>query len=89
MTDASIIDIALRTMMVALELSAPILATSLVIGFVISVFQSMTQIQEVTLAFVPKVIGVGVALLLCGNWMLHTMITFTVNLYEQLPALLR
>jgi len=89
MTDASIIDIALRTMMVALELSAPFLATSLVIGFVISVFQSMTQIQEVTLAFVPKVIGVGIALLLCGNWMLHTMITFTTNLYEQLPAMLR
>ncbi|MDQ2756713.1 MAG: flagellar biosynthetic protein FliQ [Actinomycetota bacterium] len=89
MTDASIIDIALRTMMVALELSAPILATSLVIGFTVSVFQSMTQIQEVTLAFVPKVIGVGIALLLCGNWMLHTMITFTVSLYEQLPAMLR
>jgi flagellar biosynthesis protein FliQ len=89
MTDASIIDIALRTMMVALELSAPVLATSLVIGFVISVFQSMTQIQEVTLAFVPKVIGVGVALLICGNWMLHTMITFTTNLYESLPAMLR
>ncbi|MEO3935425.1 flagellar biosynthesis protein FliQ [Dermatophilaceae bacterium Soc4.6] len=89
MTDATIIDIALRTMMVALELSAPVLATALVIGFVVSVFQSMTQIQEFTLAFVPKVIGVGVALLVCGNWMLHTMISFTVSLFEQLPAMLR
>jgi len=88
MTDATIIDIAMRTMMVALKLSAPILVTSLVIGFVVSLFQSMTQIQEFTLAFVPKLVGVGLALLLCGNWMLHTLITFTVDLFEGLPAML-
>ena len=63
MTDTAIIEIALQTMMVALKLSAPILVTSLVIGFAISLFQSMTQIQEFTLSFVPKLIGVGVALL--------------------------
>ncbi len=88
MTDATVIDIAMRTMMVALKLSAPILVTSLVIGFTVSVFQSMTQIQEFTLAFVPKLIGVGVALLVCGNWMLHTLIQFTVELFESLPAML-
>lgn len=88
MTDASIIDIATMTMTVALKLSAPILATALVIGFAVSVFQSMTQIQEFTLAFVPKVIGVGVALLVTGNWMLHTMITFTTELYAKIPSLL-
>lgn len=88
MTDTTIIEIAMRTMMVALKLSAPILVTSLVIGFTISLFQSMTQIQEFTLAFVPKLVGVGVALLICGNWMLHTLITFTVDLYEGLPAML-
>lgn len=88
MTDASIIDIASMTMQVALKLSAPILATALVIGFAVSVFQSMTQIQEVTLAFVPKVIGVGIALLVCGNWMLHTMITFTQELYAKIPGML-
>ena len=88
MTDSALIDIAMRTMMVALKLSAPILVTSLVIGFVVSLFQSMTQIQEFTLAFVPKLIGVGLALLFCGNWMLHTLITFTVDLFESLPGLL-
>ena len=88
MTDTVIIEIALRTMVVALKLSAPILATSLVIGFAISLFQSMTQIQEFTLAFVPKLIGVGVALLVCGNWMLHTLITFTLDLFEMLPSML-
>eukprot|EP01032_Pedospumella_encystans_P034308 gene34308-38776_t len=53
----------MQTMMVALKLSAPVLTTALVIGFVVSLFQSMTQIQEFTLAFVPKLVGVGIALL--------------------------
>jgi flagellar biosynthetic protein FliQ len=88
MTDTTLIEIAMRTMMVALKLSAPILVTSLVIGFLISMLQSMTQIQEVTLAFVPKLVGVGIALLICGNWMLHTLMTFTVDLFEQIPSLL-
>ena len=60
MTDSDVIEIALQTMVVALKLCAPILVPALVIGFVISLFQSMTQIQEFTLAFVPKLIGVGV-----------------------------
>jgi flagellar biosynthetic protein FliQ len=88
LTDTAIIGLALKTMLVAFKLSAPILVTSLVIGFTISLFQSMTQIQEVTLSFVPKVIGVGIALLLCGNWMLHTMVTFTQRLFESIPSLL-
>jgi flagellar biosynthesis protein FliQ len=88
MTDTAIVAIALQTMMVALKLSAPILVTSLVIGFAISLFQSMTQIQEFTLSFVPKLVGVGVALLVSGNWMLHTMIDFTNDLFESLPGLL-
>ncbi|MFL6060796.1 MAG: flagellar biosynthesis protein FliQ [Marmoricola sp.] len=88
MTDTTIIQIALQTMLVALKLSAPILVTSLVIGFAISLFQSMTQIQEFTLSFVPKVIGVGIALLVCGNWMLHTLVDFTTGLFDQIPNLL-
>jgi flagellar biosynthesis protein FliQ len=88
MTDTAIIEIALQTMLVALKLSAPILVTSLVIGFAVSLFQSVTQIQEVTLSFVPKVIGVGIALLICGNWMMHTLVTFTQDLFAGLPAML-
>jgi flagellar biosynthetic protein FliQ len=87
-SDTVIIELALRTMLVALKLSAPILLTSLVIGFTVSLFQSMTQIQEVTLAFVPKLIGVGLALLLCGNWMLHTLVTFTTDLFASVPSML-
>lgn len=88
MTDTTVIEIALQTMLVALKLSAPILLTALVIGFAVSLFQSMTQIQEFTLAFVPKLIGVGVALLISGNWMLHTLVNFTLDLFEALPSML-
>ncbi len=88
MTDTTVINIALQTMVVALKLSAPILVTSLVIGFTISLFQSMTQIQEFTLAFVPKLVGVGIALLLSGGWMLQTLVDFTRDLFELVPTLL-
>jgi flagellar biosynthetic protein FliQ len=75
-------------MLVSAELAAPALVTALVIGFAVSLFQSATQIQEFTLAFVPKVVGVGIALLLCGHWMLDTMLTFTRQLFESIPQLL-
>jgi flagellar biosynthetic protein FliQ len=88
MTDSTVLDIALQTMLVSLKLSLPILLPALVIGFVISLIQSMTQIQEFTLAFVPKLIGVGLALLISGNWMLHTLIAFTQDLFERIPTLL-
>jgi flagellar biosynthesis protein FliQ len=88
MTDTDVVAIGLQAMIVASKLCAPILLTALAIGFVISLFQSVTQIQEVTLSFVPKLIGVGVVLLVSGNWMLGTMVTFTEELFAQLPQLL-
>ena len=88
MTDTDIIDIAMQTMMVSLKLSAPILVTALAVGFLVSLFQSMTQIQEFTLAFVPKVVAVGGAIVISGNWMLHTLVTFTEQLFERIPSLL-
>ena len=87
-TDSDVIDIALQTMIVALKLCAPLLIPALVIGFVISLFQSMTQIQEFTLAFVPKLIGIGITLLISGNWMLHTLIDYTNDLFARIPGLL-
>jgi flagellar biosynthesis protein FliQ len=88
MTDTTIIEIATQAMIVALKLSAPLLLTALCVGFVISLFQSMTQIQEFTLAFVPKVVAVGVALVVSGNWMLHTMVSYTEQLWTHIPDLL-
>jgi flagellar biosynthetic protein FliQ len=87
MTDTDVIHLGMQVMMVAAKLAAPALVTALVIGFAVSLFQSATQIQEFTLAFVPKAIGVAIALLVCGHWMLTTLITFTTQLFNSIPQL--
>lgn len=88
MTDTQIIHLGYQAMLVAAKLAAPTLVTALVIGFAVSLFQSATQIQEFTLAFVPKAVGCAVALLLCGHWMLNTLISFTRELFQNIPNLL-
>ncbi|GAB1690565.1 flagellar biosynthetic protein FliQ [Krasilnikovia sp. M28-CT-15] len=88
MTDAMIVELAMQALTIATKMAAPILLTALLIGFAISLFQSVTQIQEATLSFVPKAAGVGVALLVSGNWMLHEMMTYTTQLFDKVPQLL-
>ncbi len=88
MTDTDVIHLSMQVMLVAAKLAAPALVTALVIGFAVSLFQSATQIQEFTLAFVPKAIGVAVALLICGHWMLTTLVTFTTELFDSIPKLM-
>ena len=88
MTDTQITGLALQAMTIAGKMAAPVLLTALLIGFAISLFQSVTQIQEATLSFVPKAIGVGAAILFSGNWMLHEMVTYTTQLFEKVPSLL-
>jgi flagellar biosynthetic protein FliQ len=84
----SVLDIALQGLLVAAKLSAPVLITALVVGFAISLLQSITQIQEVTLSFVPKAIAVGVALLIAGHWMISEIVSFTHRMFEMIPSLL-
>jgi flagellar biosynthesis protein FliQ len=67
--------------------SAPMLILSLLVGLVISVFQAATSIQEFTLTFVPKIIAVAVVTVLTLPWMMETMVSFTVNLFNQIPGL--
>ncbi|MGQ7350663.1 flagellar biosynthesis protein FliQ [Quadrisphaera oryzae] len=86
--DAAVIDIAVQAMVVAAKLSAPMLLVALSIGFTVSLFQSVTQIQEPTLSFVPKAVGVAVVLVVAGNWMLAEMNDFTTQLFDRIPALL-
>jgi flagellar biosynthesis protein FliQ len=88
MTDNQVVEIGLHAMILTGKLGAPILLTALLIGFSVSLFQSATQIQEVTLSFVPKAVGVAVALLVCGNWMLRELVSFTSALYDRIPQLL-
>ncbi len=72
-----------------LLLSAPVLICALVVGLIVSVFQAVTQINEATLTFVPKIIAVAVVLLIAGPWMLDLMTKFTVNLYENIAFYVR
>jgi flagellar biosynthetic protein FliQ len=88
MSDADVTQIAAQTMMVAAKVAAPILLTALLVGFLISLFQAATQIQEPTLSFVPKMIAVSVALLITGNWTLSQLVDFTHQLFAMLPHLL-
>jgi flagellar biosynthetic protein FliQ len=88
MSDADVTELAVQTMTMAAKVSAPILLTALLVGFLISLFQAATQIQEQTLSFVPKMIAVAIALLVTGNWVLNEMVSFTQSLFDMLPRLL-
>lgn len=89
MTDSDVVNLALQAMVLGGKLAAPVLVVSLAIGFAVSLLQAVTQVQEVTLSFVPKLVGVAVVLLLAGNWMLHESVDFTRELFAMLPRLLR
>ncbi len=89
MTDANVIALAQDALMTTLLVSAPILIVSLGIGVIISVFQAMTQINEVTLTFVPKILGVFAVAALLGPWMIGTMVNYTTRLFALLPVLAR
>jgi flagellar biosynthetic protein FliQ len=87
MTDTTVIEIAVRMMTVSGELAAPMLLTALVIGLAVSLIQSITSIQEMTLTFVPKMAGVALAIVLCGHWMLSTLVGFTDQHFAMIPQL--
>jgi len=83
-----VLDIGLDTMIMAAKLAAPLLITALVVGFAVSLIQSITQVQEITLSFVPKAVAVAVALLLAGHWMISELVAFTTGLFDRIPELL-
>lgn len=89
MDDAVIAHLAQDALVTALLLSAPVLLVSLAIGLVISVLQAMTQVNEVTLTFVPKILGVFAVVGLFGPWMVHTMVEYTHELFVTLPFLVQ
>jgi flagellar biosynthesis protein FliQ len=89
MTEAYVISLAQNALVLSLLLAAPILLTSLVIGVIISLFQAATQINEATLTFIPKIIGVSLVLMLLGSWMAQQILAFTANLFRSLPTLPR
>jgi flagellar biosynthetic protein FliQ len=78
-----------RALEITLLLCAPMLMTALVVGLLISVVQALTQINEVTLSFVPKILAVFAALAIAGPWLISTMLTYTVTLFNSLPSMVR
>jgi flagellar biosynthetic protein FliQ len=81
MTPESVMTMAHQAMVVALLLSAPLLLVALVVGLVISVFQAATQINEMTLSFIPKLLAVVITLVIAGPWMLTTMLDYMRSLF--------
>lgn len=84
-----VIQIANQALYLVIKTAAPILLVSLVIGLIVSIFQTVTSIQEQTLTFVPKIIGVFLALMLLGGWMLDNMSGFMVELWSDFSAYIR
>lgn len=78
-----VMDLCRRGMEVALLVSLPVLAVALFLGLLISVFQAVTQVQEMTLTFVPKLIGMAIVVSLMGGWMLATLVGFVHACFEQ------
>ncbi len=87
MTEQLVLDIALETIMVTMKVAAPALLATLVIGLVVSIFQAATQINEQNLTFIPKVIAMGAAIVICGPWILRLLMSFTVNMFHRIPQI--
>ena len=81
-SESAVLDIARDAIYTIIITSAPLLLVSLIIGLIVSIFQTVTSIQEQTLTFVPKILGVFVTILICGSWMLNNMSSFIERLWS-------
>ena len=88
MTPESIMTMGQQALFTALLVSAPLLLAALAIGLVVSVFQAMTQINEMTLSFIPKLLAMAAVLALTGPWMLRTLVEYTRGLIESIPGMI-
>ncbi|WP_104201967.1 flagellar biosynthesis protein FliQ [Billgrantia saliphila] len=88
MTPETVMAIAYQGMRVTLFLAAPLLITALLTGLIVSLFQAATQINEMTLSFIPKILGVFTVLVLAGPWLLKLITDFTRNLITGIPGML-
>jgi flagellar biosynthesis protein FliQ len=89
MTPEFVVSFAQEAIKITILVSMPMLALGLVVGLAISIFQAVTQIQEMTLTFVPKILIVLIALLFFANWMLEQLMHFTINVIHQIPYYIR
>ncbi len=89
MDTAIVIDIAREALWLIIICSAPLLLVSLVVGLVISIFQTITSIQEQTLTFVPKILSIFITLILCGGWIMDNVVSFMTRLFESFATYVR
>jgi flagellar biosynthetic protein FliQ len=87
MTTQYVLGLGREAVMLTLMVSAPMLGFGLLVGLVVSVFQAATQIQEMTLTFIPKIVAVALALLLFLPWILNKLVGFTSSLFNSIPML--
>ena len=88
MTPDTVIQLAQESLKVTALVAAPMLLTALGVGLIISVLQAATQVQEMTLSFIPKLVATVIALMVAGTWMLRLLTDFTERLYQSIPALI-
>jgi len=88
MTPESVILIGQEAIKITVLMSAPILGSALAVGLLVGMFQAATQIQEMTLSFIPKLAMIAAMLLFAGTWMIHLVVDFTQRLFENIPALI-
>jgi flagellar biosynthetic protein FliQ len=89
MTELFALEIGRNALMMIVMLSAPMMVAALVVGLLISVFQALTQINEQTMTFVPKILAVFAALVVTGPWLLNSLVTYTAGMFTMLPSMVR
>ena len=82
-----VVNLAMQAMELAMKVGLPLLLVGLVIGLLVSVLQAVTQIQEQTLSFIPKILAIGLVILVAGPWMLNELLRYTYELYSAIPRL--
>ncbi|HWK75264.1 MAG TPA: flagellar biosynthesis protein FliQ [Povalibacter sp.] len=88
MTPETVMTIAQRALEITMLLAAPLLLAALAIGLLVGVFQAATQINEMTLSFIPKLLGMATTLVIAGPWMLKVIVSYTRELFESIPGLI-
>jgi flagellar biosynthetic protein FliQ len=87
MTPEAVMTIGRHALEMTMLLAAPLLLVALAVGLLVGIFQAATQINEMTLSFIPKLVGMAVTLLVAGPWMLKELVTYTRQLLESIPSL--
>ena len=88
MTPETVMTIGTHALQVTLLLSAPLLIVALALGLIVGIFQAATQINEMTLSFIPKLLGMAATVVIAGPWMLKVMMDYTRDLFESIPGLI-